>query len=84
MGIALVVMLCFLLNTMSSCSMMFGSQVRRCRFHYPSRDEDMLGAEAAYTQMEAELQDYLDNYEATQSYDEYHFDWMKSSMTPMC
>ena len=74
-GIALVVMLCFLLNTMSSCSMMFesvGSGVAGST--YPSRDEDMLGAEAAYAQMEAELQDYLDNYEATHDYDEYHFD----------
>ena len=41
---------------------------------YPSRDEDMLGAEAAYAQLEAELQDYMDNYEATHDYDEYHFD----------
>ena len=75
MGIALVVMLCFLLNTMSSCSMMFesvGSGVAGST--YPSRDEDMLGAEAAYAQMEAELQDYLDNYEANHDYDEYHFD----------
>ena len=74
-GIALVVMLCFLLNTMSSCSMMFesvGSGVAGST--YPSRDEDMLGAEAAYAQMEAELQDYLDNYEANHDYDEYHFD----------
>ena len=74
-GIALVVLLCFLLNTMSSCSMMLesvGSGVAGST--YPSRDEDMLGAEAAYAQMEAELQDYLDNYEATHDYDEYHFD----------
>ena len=74
-GIALVVMLCFLLNTMSSCSMMFesvGSGVAGST--YPSRDEDMLGAEAAYAQREAELQDYLDNYEANHDYDEYHFD----------
>ena len=71
-GIALVVMLCFLLNTMSSCSMMFesvGSGIAGST--YPSRDEDMLGAEAAYAQMEAELQNYLDNYEATHDYDEY-------------
>ena len=31
-------------------------------------------AEARYCDMEVELQDYLDNYEATHSYDEYHFD----------
>ena len=40
---------------------------------FPSRDEDMLGAEAAYAAMEADLQDYLDNYESAHSYDEYHF-----------
>ena len=41
---------------------------------YPSQDEEMLAAEAAYSGMEAELQDYLDNYESTHDYDEYHFD----------
>ena len=41
---------------------------------YPSRDEDMLGAEAAYCAMEEELRDYLDSYESTHDYDEYHFD----------
>lgn len=35
----------------------------------------MLGAEAAYTQMEADLQYELDHYEALHpGYDEYHFD----------
>ena len=41
---------------------------------YPSQDEEMLAAEAAYSGMEAELQDYLDNYESTHDYDEYYFD----------
>ena len=41
---------------------------------YPSQDEEMLAAEAAYCGMEAELQDYLDSYESTHDYDEYHFD----------
>ena len=41
---------------------------------YPATDEAILGAESAYAGMEAELQDYLDNYTATHSYDEYHFD----------
>ena len=41
---------------------------------YPSEDGDMLGAEAAYTGLEAELQTYLDTYESTHDYDEYHFD----------
>ena len=41
---------------------------------YPSQDEEMLAAEAAYVGMEAELADYLDSYESTHDYDEYHFD----------
>lgn len=39
-----------------------------------ARDEDILAAEAAYCDMEAELQAYLDSYESNHSYDEYHFD----------
>ena len=41
---------------------------------YPCEDADMLGAEADYCALEAEFQDYLDNYESTHDYDEYHFD----------
>ena len=41
---------------------------------YPSADEDMLAAEAAYAAKEAELQAYLDDYEWNHSYDEYHYD----------
>ena len=41
---------------------------------YPCEDGDMLGAEAAYCGLEAELSDYLDSYESTHDYDEYHFD----------
>ncbi len=41
---------------------------------YPSEDRDMLGAETAYCALEAELQEYLDTYEVTHDYDEYHFD----------
>ena len=41
---------------------------------YAAKDEDILAAEAAYCDLEAELQAYLDNYTATHSYDEYHFD----------
>nr|WP_320920893.1 NlpC/P60 family protein [Eisenbergiella porci] len=41
---------------------------------YPAEDEDMLGAEAAYCDLEAELQRYLDTYESTHNYDEYHYD----------
>ena len=41
---------------------------------YPADDPDLLGAEAAYTGLEADLQSYLDTYESTHDYDEYHFD----------
>lgn len=41
---------------------------------YPCEDADMLGAEADYCALEAELQDYLDSYTSTHDYDEYHFD----------
>ena len=41
---------------------------------YPSADEAILGTEAAYAGLEAELQTYLDTYESTHDYDEYHFD----------
>ena len=51
---------------------------------YPSKDEDILGAEAAYADMEAELQNYLDTYESTHDYDEYHFDLDGIEHDPMC
>ena len=73
--LALFFIVCLLMNTISSCSMMaqsIGSGVTGSTF--PSRDEDMLGAEAAYAAKEAELQNYLDSYESTHDYDEYHFD----------
>ena len=41
---------------------------------YPAQDGDMLGAEAAYCSLEAELQNYFDTYESTHDYDEYHYD----------
>ena len=41
---------------------------------YPCEDADMLGAEADYCALEAELQHYLDTYTSTHDYDEYHFD----------
>jgi len=34
----------------------------------------MLGAEAVYCDLEAELSGYLNSYESTHDYDEYHFD----------
>ena len=41
---------------------------------YPSPDGEILAAEAAYLNLEAELQNYLDTYTSTHNYDEYHFD----------
>ena len=41
---------------------------------YPSPDGEILAAEAAYLDLEAELQNYLDTYTSTHNYDEYHFD----------
>lgn len=41
---------------------------------YPAEDADLLGAEAAYAGLEADLQARLDSYEDTHNYDEYHFD----------
>ncbi len=73
--IVLFLLVCVLMSMVSSCSMMassIGSVVSGST--YPSKDEALLGAENAYAAMEAELQSYLDNYERTHSYDEYHFD----------
>ena len=42
----------------------------------------MLGAEAAYAAMEAELQEYLDTYEVTHDYDEYIFELDEISHDP--
>ena len=60
----------------SSCTAMFtstGSSV--IASSYLSEDEAMLGAEEQYLQMEAELQDKLDNFESYYpGYDEYNFD----------
>ena len=41
---------------------------------YPAEDADLLGAESAYCALEAELQNYLNTYESTHDYDEYHYD----------
>ena len=72
---AIMLMLAFLLNGLSSCSVIMdgvGSGIAAST--YPSQDADMLSAEAQYCEMEAELQRYLDTYESTHDYDEYHFD----------
>ena len=78
-GVLLALACVLLLYMMQSCSsslVMLGNSGAGAvgATTYPSKDEDILGAEAAYAGMEAELQDYLDTYESTHSYDEYHFD----------
>ena len=70
------VLLLFMMQTWSSSLVMLGNSGAGAvgATTYPSKDEDILGAEAAYAGMEAELQSYLDTYESTHDYDEYHFD----------
>nr|WP_298543061.1 C40 family peptidase [uncultured Lachnoclostridium sp.] len=70
------VLLLFMMQSCSSSLVMLGNSGAGAvgATTYPSKDEDILGAEAAYAGMEAELQNYLDTYESTHDYDEYHFD----------
>ena len=71
----IVAILAIFLNMMSSCSVFFQAGVTAVgATTYPSEDSDMLAAEAQYCAMEAELQEYLDTYESTHDYDEYHYD----------
>ena len=72
-GIAAIVVM--QIGGVSSCSMMAGSGISSVfSSSYLSEDSDMLAAEEAYCAMEAELQEYLDSYESTHAYDEYHYD----------
>ena len=72
-GIGAVLMM--LIGGVSSCSTMVGSGLGSVlTSSYLSEDSDMLAAEAAYSAMEAQLQNYLDTYESTHDYDEYSFD----------
>ena len=70
-GIALLVLLG---AGISSCSMLTSTGSSVIASSYLSEDDAMLGAEAQYCRMEQELQSYLDTYESTHNYDEYHFD----------
>ena len=70
-GLLLVMML----GSLQSCSSMFsGGASQFIATSYLSEDADMLAAEQAYCTKEDELQEFLDTYEATHDYDEYHFD----------
>ena len=72
-GIGLILML--IMGLMQSCTSMFGGGTSGLvASSYLSEDADLTAAEAAYCEMEAELQEYLNTYEATHDYDEYHFD----------
>ena len=68
--------LCLLLNTMSSCSMMaqsIGSVVSGTT--YPSDDPEMVAVEADYAAKEAALQAEIDGIESSHpGYDEYRYD----------
>lgn len=82
-AVALFLVLAFFLNALTSCSVLVEGGLSGVGLTtYPSADEDLLGAEAAYAAMEAELQEYLDNYEATHDYDEYIFDLDEISHDP--
>lgn len=72
-GIGLIIMLCS--SMLSSCSVLMSSLSAPTTLStYPSADADMLSAEAQYVAKEQELQEYLDNYESTHEYDEYHYE----------
>lgn len=70
-GIAALIVL--IMAGVSSCSVLFQGGASGVGVStYPSEDADMLSAEAAYADMEADLQYELDNYETLHSgYDEY-------------
>lgn len=72
---ALLLLTALVMGSLQSCTAMFGSAGSGfAATSYLSEDADMLGAEADYADRETELQDYLDSYESTHDYDEYHFD----------
>ena len=73
-GVGLMLML--IMGGLQSCTAMFGSAgTGLAATSYLSEDDDMLGAEAAYADLEADLQHELDNYESLHpGYDEYRYD----------
>ena len=72
---AIFLLICLLLNTMSSCSMMvqsIGSAISGST--YPSDDPELVVVEADYAAKETELQAEIDNIESTHpGYDEYRY-----------
>ena len=74
-ALAILLIVAFLLSVVSSCSVMVQSGVSAFGgSSYSVEDDHMKDAEAQYCAMEAELQEYLDTYESTHYYDEYHYD----------
>ena len=72
--LSMLLILAFLLNAVSSCSMMVeGIGAGIAAGSYAAADDDIVGAEAAYCAMEQALQQKLDHYEQTHDYDEYHY-----------
>ena len=73
---AIFLLICLLLNTMSSCSMMaqsIGSAISSST--YPSDDPELVAVEADYAAREAVLQAEIDNIESSHpGYDEYRYD----------
>ena len=73
---AIFLLICLLLNTMSSCTMMaqsIGSAISGST--YPSDDPELVAVEADYAAREAALQAEIDNIESSHpGYDEYRYD----------
>ena len=76
MVLTIFLLICLLLNTMSSCSMMaqsIGSMISGTT--YPSDDPELVAVEADYAAKEAALQAEIDNIESSHpGYDEYRYD----------
>ncbi|MFR3880899.1 MAG: CD1108 family mobile element protein, partial [Oscillospiraceae bacterium] len=73
---AIFLLVCMLLNTMSSCSVLsqgIGSVISGTT--YPSDDPELVAVEADYAAKEAALQAEIDNIESSHpGYDEYRYD----------
>lgn len=68
-------LIAMLIGGLQSCSALVGAAGGGvAASSYQSEDADILAAEAAYCALEAELQEYLDTYERTHDYDEYHYE----------
>lgn len=79
MGVLLFLVLFLLIMTLQSCTasvVTLGNGVIGAIgvSTYAAEDDDMLGAETAYSAMEDELRSYLDTYESAHDYDEYHYE----------